>query len=188
LNFIHYKDIIRFETKFKWIRIKIERNKKKATINKTFHIKSNRLLKKNLNSYLNRLKNYLMNKFCLIMIVIENLDHISLGTADLEKSIEFYRELLDCEVVEKTDKFALLELDRIIIKLNFIPDYKFPIKNPAAFTISFNLDVDDFTNAVIELEERKIPIVHGPVPVEGGEALLIKDPDGHWIELKYRED
>jgi catechol 2,3-dioxygenase-like lactoylglutathione lyase family enzyme len=121
------------------------------------------------------------------MVVIENLDHISLGTSNLEKSIAFYSDILDCEVIEKNEKFALLELDRIIIKLNYIPDYKFPIKNPAAFTISFNLDVDDFTNAIIELEEKKIPIVYGPIPVEGGETLLIKDPDGHWIELKYKE-
>ncbi len=121
------------------------------------------------------------------MIVIENLDHISLGSSNLEKTINFYKELFDCEILEKNEKFALLEVDRIILKLNYIPNYKFPINNPAAFTITFSLDVDDFTNAIIELEQLDINIEHGPVPIEGGESLLIKDPDGHWIELKYKE-
>ncbi|MCS7204836.1 MAG: VOC family protein [Leptospiraceae bacterium] len=121
------------------------------------------------------------------MIVIENFDHISLGTANLKKAVEFYREILDCDVLEQNDKYALLEIDRIIIKFNYIPNYKFPINNPAGFTISFSLDVDDFTDAIIELEKNSIPIVHGPIPIEGGESLLIKDPDGHWIELLYKE-
>lgn len=122
------------------------------------------------------------------MVVIENLDHISLGTANLKKSLEFYRDILDCEILEETDKYAIIELDRILIKLNLIPNYKFPVTNPAAFTFSFCLDVDDFTNAIIELEEKNIPIVHGPIPIEGGETLLIRDPDGHWIELQYKEE
>ncbi len=121
------------------------------------------------------------------MIVIENLDHISLGSANLDRTIEFYKDILDSEVLQKTDKFVLMELDRIIIKFNYIPNYKFFIENPAAFTISFSLDVDDFTDAIIELEKKNIKIFHGPVPIEGGESLLIQDPDGHWIELKYKE-
>lgn len=127
--------------------------------------------------------------FCRCMIVIENLDHIKLGTANLNKAIEFYREILDFEVIEQNEEYAIIELDRILLKLSYIPDYKFPddIKQ-AYFTISFCLDVDDFTNAVIELEKNNIPIYRGPLPIKGGgEALLIKDPDGHWIELFYRE-
>jgi predicted enzyme related to lactoylglutathione lyase len=47
--------------------------------------------------------------------------------------------------------------------------------------------VDDFTDALKELEVKKVEILKGPVMIEGGEAVLIADPDGNLIELFYNE-
>ncbi len=121
------------------------------------------------------------------MIVLESLDHISLGSSDLKKSIEFYVDILDFEVAEETDRYAVLQLDHFSLRLNHIDGYTCQQDNPSAFSLSFTLDVDDFTNAITELEEKKIPIVVGPVVIEGGESLIIRDPDGNWIELSYKE-
>jgi catechol 2,3-dioxygenase-like lactoylglutathione lyase family enzyme len=121
------------------------------------------------------------------MIVLESLDHISLGSSNLKKSIEFYVDVLDFEVAEETDRFAILQLDHFCLRLNHIDGYVCQHENPSAFSLSFIVDVDDFTNAIAELEEKDIPIVVGPVVIEGGESMVIRDPDGNWIELFYRE-
>lgn len=121
------------------------------------------------------------------MIVLEALDHISLGSSNLKKSIEFYVDALYFEVAEETDRYAILQLGEFNIRLNHIDGYVCPCDNPTSFSLSFVLDVDDFTTAIAELEEKKIPIVIGPVMIEGGESMVLRDPDGNWIELFYRE-
>lgn len=121
------------------------------------------------------------------MIVLESLDHISLGSSNLKRSIDFYVDVLDFEVAEETDRYAIVQLDHFSLRLNHVDGYSCATENPSAFSLSFVLDVDDFTNAISELEEKKIPIVIGPVMIEGGESMVIRDPDGNWIELFYRE-
>lgn len=120
-------------------------------------------------------------------MILEGLHHISLGCSDLGKSIEFYTGVLDFEVMEQGDSFALLHLDPIQVRLNQLDGYRSRVTNPGEMSISFILDVDDFTDAIQELEEKEIEIINGPVMIEGGEAILITDPDGNMIELFYRE-
>ena len=121
------------------------------------------------------------------MMLLEGLHHISFGSSDLKRSVEFYTEVLGLEVLEEGEQHVLLSQDPIAIRLNLIPGHKSKITNPGELSLSFILDVDDFTNAVQELEENDIEILTGPVGIEGGESLLIADPDGNLIELFYRE-
>lgn len=121
------------------------------------------------------------------MILVEGLHHISLGCSDLATSSAFYQDLLDFELVDQGPRFAVLHLDPISIRLNQIDNYKSPVKNPGEASLSFILDVDDFTDAISELEGKEIEIIKGPVAIEGGESILIGDPDGNLIELFYNE-
>ena len=121
------------------------------------------------------------------MILLEGLSHISLGSSDLKRSVTFYRDLLDFEVQEEESNFAILRLDPLSIRLNLLEGYSSQITNPGESCLSFILDVDDFTTAIGELETMNIEILKGPVPIEGGESLLIADPDGNLIELFYKE-
>ena len=121
------------------------------------------------------------------MILLEGLSHISLGTSNIKRSIEFYQDLLDFEVVEEESNFVILSQDPISIRLNFIEGYVSSIQNPGESCLSFILDVDDFTNAITELEGNDSNIIEGPVMIEGGESILISDPDGNLIELFYKE-
>lgn len=120
-------------------------------------------------------------------ILLEGLHHISLGSSNLKRSAEFYQNILDFELVEESESHVVLSLDPITIRLNLVASYTSPIQNPGIFSLSFSLDVDDFTNAIAELEESEIEIKTGPVAIEGGESLLIADPDGNLLELFYRE-
>jgi len=120
-------------------------------------------------------------------MILEGLHHISLGCSELDRSIAFYCDLLGFEVQEQADHYALLLLDPISIRLHVIPDFRSPVKNPGEMSLSFVLDVDDFTDAIAELEEKNVEILKGPVVIENGEAILIADPDGNLIELFYSE-
>ncbi|MEQ9366609.1 MAG: VOC family protein [Leptospirales bacterium] len=121
------------------------------------------------------------------MMLLEGLHHISFGSSDLKASIEFYQDLLGLELLEESEQYALLAQDPVTIRLNLMPGFKSKITNPGELSLSFILDVDDFTNALQELEEKEIEILTGPVGIESGESLLIADPDGNLIELFYRE-
>ena len=121
------------------------------------------------------------------MVLLEGLHHISLGSADIKRSISFYQDVLDFDVVEESERHAVLHLDPVSIRINLIEGYKNTLKNPGEMSLSFILDVDDFTAAINELEEKSIEIIQGPVMIEGGESILISDPDGNFIELFYNE-
>jgi len=121
------------------------------------------------------------------MILLEGLHHISLGCSDLKRSLAFYRDILDFEVLEETPCYSLVRLDPVTLRLNHIEGYRSAVQNPGETSLSFILDVDDFTDALKDLEQKKVEILKGPVMIEGGEAILIADPDGHLIELFYNE-
>ncbi|MCB1327476.1 MAG: VOC family protein [Spirochaetales bacterium] len=120
------------------------------------------------------------------MILLEGLHHISLGTADLERSVEFYQNVLGFDLLEREELYAVLNLDPIAVRFNLVQNYKAAVTNPGEFSFAYVLDVDDFTNALEELESRGVEI-KGPLAIEGGESMVIKDPDGHLIELFYNE-
>jgi len=121
------------------------------------------------------------------MILLESFHRISLGCGDIQKSVAFYRDILDFEAVEEEETHAVLHLDPLTIRLNFMENFKNPTTNPAEFSLSFILDVDDFTNAIQELEKNDVEILNGPLAIDNGESLLISDPSGNLIELFYQE-
>ena len=121
------------------------------------------------------------------MILLEGLDHVSLGSTNLDKSVKFYRDIFDFELVEQTEQYAILHLEPLTIRFNHIPNYHCSVKNPGETSFAFVLDVDDFTEAINDLEEKGIEIIKGPLAIAGGESLLLADPDGHLIELFYQE-
>lgn len=119
------------------------------------------------------------------MIVIESLNHINLPAHDLEKSVEFYSMLLDFEEVgSDADSVTISFDDKLNIRLikteGAVINSSFPI-------FSFIMDIDDFTEALQEVESNKIKIISGPSEIDGGENLLIADPAGNTIELYYQE-
>lgn len=119
------------------------------------------------------------------MIVIESIDHIGITVSDLEKSVEFYRDLFDFEVIEKMSnaKQAFIKVGEIIIGLFEEDGYKNQ-KNTKNH-ISLYVDEVDFDDAVDELNANEIPIIFGPENIRNGKSVIFLDPDGNQIELCY---
>lgn len=117
------------------------------------------------------------------MIVVETLAHINVPATDIKKSLDFYTLFLDFEEVKQSEKEAVVSFNAVNLRL-----VKSEKLKPASYPIlSFVLDVDDFTEALQEIEEKEIPIIQGPFEIEKGEAVYIQDPAGNLIELFYQE-
>ncbi|MDH5720613.1 MAG: VOC family protein [Spirochaetia bacterium] len=119
------------------------------------------------------------------MIIIESLNHINIKTDDLKKSIEFYTMFLDFELVSEEENSAFVSFDSLTLKLQ-----KAENKSDCEMSsplLSFIMDVDDFTDAMQEIEEHGYEITAGPSEIENGENVVIKDPGGSLIELYYQD-
>jgi len=123
------------------------------------------------------------------MIIIENFDYLSLIVNDLEKSKNFYVSLFDFDILKEieSEDAIILELKSVKIKLIENSDFEGCSSNNTIF-IAFEMDVDDFTDALKDFEDRDIDLLAGPDAEEGGEALFIADPDGYRIKLAYKEN
>lgn len=119
------------------------------------------------------------------MIVIESLNHVNLPAKDLAKSVEFYSMFLDFEEISMDQETAVMSFDdKIHIKLVKTEDQVSAASLPI---FSFILDVDDFTEALQEIEGSGIKIISGPNEINGGENVVIADPSGNPIELYYQD-
>ncbi|TGK03090.1 VOC family protein [Leptospira langatensis] len=123
------------------------------------------------------------------MIIVEGIDYIVIPTGDIESSVKFYSELFDFETLEeKGNEFAIIGLDSVNIKLLNTNGAKSSLSEVKSPVLSFVLDVDDFTEAIVELESKSVQIVRGPEARDGGEFLHFLDPSGNILEINYKED
>ncbi len=119
------------------------------------------------------------------MIVIEKLNYIGITVSNLEKSVNFYKELFDFDVVDKisgSDQ-AFLKMGDLLISLSEVEDYK--NQDGTKNAISFFVDEEDFDDALDEIEENEITIVYGPENLRNGRTVVFLDPDDNQIELSY---
>jgi len=126
---------------------------------------------------------YFLPPYTIHMVIIETLSHINLPAKNLQKTVEFYTQFLDFEIVEESNTTALVGFDSLNLKLDSTLEAyaKVPV-------LSFLLDVDDFTEALQEVEQNTVEIAKGPFEVPGGESVHLVDPSGNIVELYYRED
>lgn len=118
-----------------------------------------------------------------IMIIVEGLDHVNIPVTNLEASKVFYSELFDFEVEEEDAEAVVMGLDSHRLRLVKVSDCS-PLPFPV---VSFIMDVDDFTEAITEMEEKEISIVKGPEGSSKGEYLIFADPDKNQIEIFYQQ-
>ena len=119
------------------------------------------------------------------MIIVEGIDHINIPVTDLERSKNFYSDIFDFEVTEETEDFVMMSLDPFKIRLVKFSEVKSQLTESNLPVMSFILDIDDFTEAISELETKTVKILKGPEGITGGESLTMSDPDENLIELFY---
>ena len=109
--------------------------------------------------------------------------------ADVDRSVAFYRDRLDFELVEQMGAaFALVRRDDLTLWLagptssaaRPMPDGRRP--EPGGWN-RFVLQVDDLAQAVAALTAAGVAFRNAIVVGPGGKQILADDPDGNPIEL-----
>jgi catechol 2,3-dioxygenase-like lactoylglutathione lyase family enzyme len=127
---------------------------------------------------------------------LRGLDHVVLRVADLSASLEFYRDMLGCEVERRIDAIGLVQLRAGASLVDLVP-LDSPLgraggRGPA----DDGRNVDHFALAIDRFDEPALRAhleTHGVEPGEVGErygadgtgpSMYIRDPDGNVVELK----
>jgi len=125
--------------------------------------------------------------------MIKKYLHTRFRVSDMEKSINFYRDILGMKVIEQKisprgSKLVFLRFPDIDCELELC---SFP--NSGSVQVPEDLvhlafEVDDLNMCVEKLKKAGIPITEGPVESSNGTRFIfIEDPDKYEIELmQYR--
>lgn len=120
---------------------------------------------------------------------IKNIDHIVLTVADIEKTVEFYTNILDFGVVTFGDNRKALTFGNQKINLHqkgkeFEPKAEYPTSGSADLCFISETDIHEVLE---ELKQKNIEIIEGIV--DRTEALgkiksvYFRDPDLNLIEV-----
>ena len=129
-------------------------------------------------------------------IRVQGIDHFLVVSSDLEKTREFYCELLGMKQLPRPDfTFAGLWFQAGDTEIHVtLAGEDAGTPGPGEFTGSYPAQgqhlafkVDDAGDAAAHIESLGIPIVDGPyLRPDGPLQFYIRDPDGYLIELFSR--
>ncbi|WP_130803389.1 VOC family protein [Acinetobacter ihumii] len=120
---------------------------------------------------------------------ISHLDHLVLTVADIETTCDFYRHVLNFEVIEFGEQRKALKFGSQKINLHqagheFEPKAAFPTRGSADLCFISETPVEQI---IQDLEQRHIVIEQGPIQRTGALGAIlsvyIRDPDQNLIEI-----
>lgn len=120
---------------------------------------------------------------------IKNIDHIVLTVADIEKTVEFYTNILDFGVVTFGDNRKALTFGNQKINLHqkgkeFEPKAEYPTSGSADLCFISETDIHEVLE---ELKQKNIEIIEGIVDRTGAlgkiKSVYFRDPDLNLIEV-----
>ena len=122
---------------------------------------------------------------------MENYDHVAFQASNIEASIQFYVEKLGFRLsfkavnTQEGEAYAFLTLGNL--RLELIQDLK-QTSYPKAelrppYCPHLAIETGDMQKAVARLKENGVPILRGPLAIEGEETwMYFTDPDGNVLE------
>ena len=120
---------------------------------------------------------------------ISNIDHLVLTVADIDKTIDFYTNILGFEVVTFGNNRKALTFGNQKINLHqkgkeFEPKAEHPTTGSADLCFISETDIDDVLE---ELKQKNIEIIEGVVERTGAigkiKSVYFRDPDLNLIEV-----
>ena len=113
---------------------------------------------------------------------LSQISLVMLGTKDLARSVEFYRDRLGLEVRNQTPGFAFLNAGAITLCLNEpLARVAGEAMNGASEVV---FSVEHVRPAYEALQSKGVTFTHGPRPVTGPFwAANFNDPDGHKLSI-----
>ena len=114
-----------------------------------------------------------------------SIDHINMKVKNLEKSIEFYKNLFGFEIKQEENPNKIDAPSKIIgnqsIKLCL---YEVPNMKPEGGINHFGFNITNFEDVIKNCQEQNVEILYeGLINWEKSRSLYIKDPSGYELEL-----
>ena len=123
---------------------------------------------------------------------VKKLLHTRMRVSDMERTINFYREVLGLEVVEQKTSprgsqlaFLAVPNSQELIELCSFPGSGAVQVQEDLVHLAF--EVEDLDETIRELQGKGVPITDGPTQSSSGSRFIFIDaPDGYEIELIQR--
>ena len=123
------------------------------------------------------------------LLEIDRIDHFVLTVSDVERTCEFYKDVLGVEAITFSGGRRALWFGEQKINLHqsgreFEPRAAHPAPGAADFCLITRASLDE---VVRRLDSNNVEIVEGPMPKEGAlgtmNSVYFRDPDGNLIEV-----
>jgi catechol 2,3-dioxygenase-like lactoylglutathione lyase family enzyme len=114
--------------------------------------------------------------------LINGINHITFAIVDLERSLNFYVDLLGLKLVGRWDKGAYLLAGNQWIALN-VDNKRSTVPTEDYTHVSFNVLASDFQKLKDKIERAGVQSFKENT--SEGDSFYFLDPDGHKLELHY---
>lgn len=116
---------------------------------------------------------------------VHQLNHVALHVADVDVSVAFYRDVLSLPVMDRPDfdfpgAWFRLGIDQ---ELHLIGDRDQPVHSHHRGG-HFALVVENLDQWETHLDQHGAQRLQRKTRPDGAEQTFVKDPDGHWVELR----
>ena len=114
-----------------------------------------------------------------------SIDHVNMKVKDLEKSVEFYKNLFGFEIKQEENPNKIDATSKIIgndsIKLCM---YEIPDMSPEGGIAHFGFNIANFDEVITRCKELGVEVLYGGiVDWDKSKSVYIVDPSGYEIEL-----
>ncbi len=114
-----------------------------------------------------------------------SIDHVNMKVKDLEKSVEFYKNLFGFEIKQEENPNKIDAPSKIIgndsIKLCM---YEIPDMSPEGGIAHFGFNIANFNEVITKCKDLGVQVLYGGiVDWDKSKSVYIVDPSGYEIEL-----